>query len=90
MRGEKEVIFMRVWYILMATFITLMIAMVIVLGSLGDIQGNHWSMPFQMNSAYCAQEATRVETSAYPWQLEYIALETNVEIAYASIPRSTR
>jgi hypothetical protein len=81
---------MRIWYILMATFITLMIAMVILFGSLGDIQGNHWSMPSQLDSAYGAQEASRVETSTYPWQIEYITLGTNVGIACAAIPRSTQ
>jgi hypothetical protein len=77
---------MRVWYVLMATFITLMIAMVILLGGLGDIQENHWAMPSQMNSAYGAQEASRTETSAYPWQLDDITLGTKLEIAYASMP----
>ncbi len=77
---------MRAWYILMATFITLMIAIVILLGGLGDIQGNHWVMPSQMNSAYGVQEVSRTETSAYPWQLDYVTLGTKVEIAYASIP----
>ncbi|MGD0821046.1 MAG: hypothetical protein ABSA71_09915 [Desulfomonilia bacterium] len=77
---------MRAWYILMATFITLIMAMVILLGNLGDIQGNHWAMPSQMNGAYGAQVASRTETSAYPWQLDYITLGTKVEIAYASMP----
>jgi len=77
---------MRVWYVLMATFITLMIAMMIFLGGLGDIRANHWAMPSQMNSAYGAQEASRTETSAYPWQLDYITLGTKVEIADASMP----
>ncbi len=77
---------MRVCYVLMASFITLLIAMVILLGGLGDIQGNHWAMPSQMNSAYGAQEASRTGTSAYPWQLDYVTLGTKVEIAYASMP----
>jgi hypothetical protein len=53
---------MRALYVLMATFITLMIAMVILFGGLGDIQGNHWAMPFQRNSAYGVQEVSRTET----------------------------
>ena len=77
---------MRVWYVLMATFISLMIAMVILLGGFGDIQGYHWAMPYQMNSACDAQVASRTRTSAYPWQLDYITLGTKVEVAYASIP----
>jgi hypothetical protein len=70
----------------MATFITLMIAMVILLEGLGDIQGSHWVMPSQMNSAYGVQEVSRTETSAYPWQLDSVTLRTKVEIAYAFMP----
>ena len=77
---------MRAWYILMATFITLIMAMVILLGNLGDIQGNHWAMSSQMNGAYATQVVSRTESSAYPWQLDYITLGTKVEIAYASMP----
>ena len=60
---------MRVWYVLMATFISLMIAMVILLGGFGDIQGYHWAMPYQMNSAcdafkwHLAQEPRRIPGS---------------------------
>ena len=74
---------MRAWYVLMATFITLMIAMVIILGGLGDIQGSHWAMPFHRNSAYGVQEVSRTETSAYPWQLDYVTLGTKVGIGKA-------
>ena len=77
---------MRAWYILMATFITLIMAMVILLGNLADIQGNHWAMPSQMNGAYSDQVVSHTETSAYPCQLDYITLGTKVEIAYASMP----
>ena len=77
---------MRACYILMATFITLIMAMVILLGIIGDIQGNHWATPAQMNGAFGAQVASHTETSAYPWQLDYITLGTKVEIAYASMP----
>jgi hypothetical protein len=69
---------MRAWHVLMATFITLMIVMVILLGGPGDIQGNHWAMPFHRNSAYGVQEVSRTETSVYPWQLDYVTLGTKV------------
>jgi hypothetical protein len=81
---------MRIWYILMATFITLMMTMAIVLGSHGDIQGNHRAIPSHINSACDAQDASREKNSAYPWQLEYVTLRTNVDIAYASIFGSPR
>jgi hypothetical protein len=53
---------MRALYVLMATFITLMIAIAILLGGLGDIQGNHGAMPFQRNSAYGVQEVSHTHT----------------------------
>jgi hypothetical protein len=77
---------MRAWYALMATFITLMIAMAILLEGPGDIQGNHWVKPSQMNCAYGIQGASRIGIPAYPWQLDNITIGTKVEIAHASMP----
>ncbi len=85
---------MRVWYALMATFITLMIAMSIMLGIFNDLQVNHratFSIA-QMNDAYGAQGASRTvqKTSACPWQLDFITLGTKLgtklELASASNP----
>ena len=43
---------MRVWYILMAMFITLMIALALLLGSLDDLRENHQVMLSYMDGIY--------------------------------------
>jgi hypothetical protein len=79
---------MRVWYVLMATFITLMIASVLLLVSLGDLRENQQVTLSQMDGIYNVQDASFREQSisSYPWQLDFITLGTKSEIALASMP----
>jgi hypothetical protein len=78
---------MRVWYVLMATFITLMIASALLLGGLGDLRENHQVTLSQMDDIYNVQETSHRgrNTSSYPWQLDFITLGTKSEIALASM-----
>ena len=79
---------MRVWYILMATFITLMTALSLLLGSLDDLGENPQVTLSHMDGIYRVQDASHREqkTSAYAWQLDFITLGTRSEIALASMP----
>ena len=76
---------MRVWYVLMATFLILMVAFVLLLGSLDCLKENHRFTLTQMDGTLIAQEAYRSEqkTLPCPWQLDFITLRTNDEIAHA-------
>ena len=76
---------MRVWYVLMATFLVLMAAFVFLLGSLDCVKENHRFTLNQMDGTVLAQEAYRSEkkTLPCPWQLDFITIRTNEEIARA-------
>ena len=74
---------MRVWYVLMASFLILMAALVLLLGSLDCLKENHRVTLTQMDGAVIAQGAYRSEQENLPCplQLEFITLRTNKERA---------
>jgi hypothetical protein len=69
----------------MATFLILIEALVLLLGSLDGLKENHRVTLNPMYGTVIAQEADRSEQKALPcpWQLEFITLRTNEEIARA-------
>ncbi len=78
---------MRVWYMLMASFLILMASLALLLGSLDYLKENHRVARSRMDSIVIAQEAYRLEqeTMPCPWQLKFITLGTKGEITHASM-----
>jgi hypothetical protein len=74
--------------VLMASFLILMAALALLLGSLDCLKENHRITRSQMDGTVIAQEAYRLEqeTIPCPWELEFITLRTNEEIARAPMP----
>ena len=65
---------MRVWSLLMATFLILMVAFVLLLGSFDCLKKNYPNTLNHMDSTLIAQEVCRPElkTLPCPWQLDFI------------------
>jgi hypothetical protein len=84
---QRRVGLMRVWYVLMASFLILMAALALLLGSFDCLKENHREALSRMDGIVIAQEAYRLEqeTMPCPWQLEFITLGTNGEIVHASM-----
>ena len=78
---------MRVWYVLMASFLILMAALALLLGSVDYLEEDHRITRSLMDGTVIAQEAYRLEqgTMPCPWQLEFITLGTTGEIARTSM-----
>ena len=76
---------MRVWYVLMASFLILMAALALLLGSLDCLKENHRVTLAQIDNTVITQGTYRSEqeTLPCPWQLEFITLRTNEEISRA-------
>ena len=84
---QRRVGLMRVWYVLMASFLILMAALALLLGSLDCLKENHRVTRSQMDGTVIAQEAYRLEqeTMPCPWQLEFVTLGTMGGITRASM-----
>jgi hypothetical protein len=84
---QRRVGLMRVWYVLMASFLILMAALALLLGSLDCLKENHRVTRSQMDVTVIAQEAYRLEqeTMPCPWQLEFVTLGTKGGITRASM-----